>query len=54
VSTGERLAAFGLTLPEGHTLVSLEDRPHLRRPIGRLSASVWPEFMHHDEVVGCG
>lgn len=51
MSTGERLAAFGLALPEGHTLASLEDRPQLRQPIDRLSSSVWPEFMHHDEVV---
>lgn len=51
MTTGERLAAHGLALPPGHTLVSLEERPELRRDMGELNASVWPEFMLHDGVV---
>lgn len=51
MTTGERLAAFGLALPLGHVLVSLEDRPDLWRPMGELNGSVWPEFMLHDQVV---
>ena len=45
---GERLAAHGLVLPEGHTFVTLDERADLAREIGVLGASVWPEFMLHD------
>ena len=37
---GERLAAHGLALPPGHTLVGLDERPDLIRPAGDLNASV--------------
>jgi GNAT superfamily N-acetyltransferase len=50
VTTGERLAAHGLTLPPGHTLLSVEERPDLWRPIGDLNVSLWPEFMLNDPV----
>jgi GNAT superfamily N-acetyltransferase len=49
-STRERLAAHGLTLPAGHTLVSLAERPELRDPLGAFNVAVWPEFMLHDDV----
>jgi GNAT superfamily N-acetyltransferase len=52
LSLGERLAAHGLRLPAGHTLVSVEERPELRGPLGDLNVSVWPEFMLHDPVAG--
>jgi GNAT superfamily N-acetyltransferase len=51
MSTGERLAAHGLALPPGHTLVTLAERPELVGPMGHLNGSVWPEFMFHDGVV---
>lgn len=50
-TTGDRLAAVGLVLPPGHTLVSIAERPDLWRPMGDLNASVWPEFMLNDAVV---
>lgn len=50
MTLGERLAAHGLDLPPGHRLVSLADRPDLRRPLGEFNVAVWPEFMLHDEV----
>ena len=50
MTTGERLAAHGLVLPAGHSLVSIEERPELRRPLGELNVSVWPEFMLNDPV----
>lgn len=52
MTTGERLAAFGLALPPGHTLVSLEERPDLEAAHDHLNGSVWPEFMLQDRVVG--
>ena len=51
MTLGERLAAHGLALPPGRLLVSLADRPELRRPMGELNAAAWPEFMLHDAVV---
>ena len=51
MTLGERLAAHGLALPPGHVLVSLEERPELRHPVGELNAAAWPEFMLHDPVV---
>jgi len=52
VTAGERLAAFGLALPPGHALHAVDDRPELGGALGELSASVWPEFMLNDPVVG--
>jgi len=51
VTTGERLAAFGLALPVGHTLVSLAERPDLTPAHDHLNGSAWPEFMLQDRVV---
>jgi GNAT superfamily N-acetyltransferase len=50
MSTGERLAAHGLALPPGHTLLSVEERPDLWVPMTDVNASVWPEFMLNDPV----
>lgn len=50
-TTGERLASFGLALPHGHTLLSLAERPDLRRPMGQLNGGAWPEFMLQDATV---
>jgi GNAT superfamily N-acetyltransferase len=50
VTTGERLAARGLALPPGHTLLSVEERPDLWRPMSDVNVSVWPEFMLNDPV----
>jgi GNAT superfamily N-acetyltransferase len=51
MTAGERLAAHGLVLPDGHGLETIEDRPELRRPMAFLGGGVWPEFMLHDAVV---
>jgi hypothetical protein len=51
LTTGERLAAFGLALPPGHTLVSLQERPDLEDAHDRLNGSAWPEFMLQDRTV---
>ena len=51
MTAGQRLAAHGLVLPEGHVLDTVDERPDLERPMGVLGASVWPEFMLHDAVV---
>jgi GNAT superfamily N-acetyltransferase len=45
MTAGERLAAFGLALPAGHTLHAISDRPDLWRPVTSVNVSVWPEFM---------
>jgi GNAT superfamily N-acetyltransferase len=50
VTLGERLAAYGLVLPDAHTLEAVHDRPELRGPLGDLNVSVWPEFMLQDPV----
>ena len=49
-TTQERLAANGLTIPDGHTIVSLADRPDLVRPASIHNSAVWPEFMFQDPV----
>lgn len=41
---------LGVTLPDGHTLVSYAERPDLVDPAGRFNGSVWPEFMLQDSV----
>jgi hypothetical protein len=51
MTTGDRLAAHGLALPPGHTLLSLSERPDLRDALGDLNSSAWPEFMLQDAVV---
>jgi GNAT superfamily N-acetyltransferase len=42
---------LGVELPPGHTLVSYAERPDLVEPAGEFNTVVWPEFMHHDEIV---
>jgi GNAT superfamily N-acetyltransferase len=39
---------LGIDLPEGHSLVSLAERPDLIRPMSRFNGSVWPTFMLQD------
>ena len=39
------MADLGIELPPGHRLVSLAEDPSLRRPMGALNVSVWPNFM---------
>jgi len=50
MNAGERLAQYGLSLPPGHSLVSLAERPDLREPLGDHNASAWPEFMLNDPI----
>lgn len=38
----------GHALPDGHALVTLEERPELRSEVESFGSSVWPEFMLHD------
>ena len=52
MTTGERLAAQGLALPPGCSLVSMDERPDLLRAHHHLNGSAWPEFMLQDAVVG--
>ena len=42
---------LGIELPEGHSLVSYEERPDLVHAAQSFTASVWPEFMRQDETV---
>jgi hypothetical protein len=51
MTMGERLAAFGLALPPGHTLLSVAERPDLRAVMGEVAGNAWPEFMLQDAVV---
>jgi GNAT superfamily N-acetyltransferase len=44
------LASRGLTLPDGHALLTLEECPDLTRAVERFGSSVWPEFMLHDAM----
>lgn len=41
----ERLRANGLAVPDGHRIVSLDERPDLIDPSDRFNGSVWPAFM---------
>lgn len=47
---GERLAAHGLALPPGHTLVSIAERPEIEEAHHDLNAAAWPRFMLQDPV----
>lgn len=44
-TTEERLRANGLAIPEGHTIVSLAERPDLIVPTDQFNGSVWPAYM---------
>ncbi|MEO5966502.1 MAG: hypothetical protein ABIR11_13640, partial [Candidatus Limnocylindrales bacterium] len=50
MTTGERLAAHGLAVPPGHTLVTIAERPELWGPMSDVNVSVWAEFMLNDHV----
>jgi hypothetical protein len=50
VSTASILAASGLELPPGYTIVSADERPDLDPAIDELLAATWPAFMNEDEV----
>ena len=52
MTLGERLVDHGFVLPPGHRLVSVAERPELRRELGEFNAAVWAEFMLHDAVAG--
>ena len=41
----------GLTLPDGHRLVSLATRPDLLDPMSDFNVAAWPEFMLNDRLV---
>ena len=44
------LADAGSSLPAGHVLVTLAERPDLVAEVERFGSSGWPELMHHDPV----
>ena len=46
----ERLRANGLQIPDGHSLVSLEERPDLIRPSDHFNGAAWPVFMLESPV----
>jgi hypothetical protein len=50
VSTASTLAAAGLEIPAGYTVVSYDERPDLDPAIDELMAATWPPFMNEDEV----
>lgn len=49
-SAEETLRAHGLELPDGHTIVSLEERPDLVDPASNHNVAAWADFMLEDEV----
>lgn len=49
-SAQARLGANGLTLPEGHSIVSLEERPDLIDPSDRFNGNAWPAYMLESPV----
>lgn len=42
--------AAGYALPDGHTLLTLEERPDLLAAVESFGSSVWSEFMRHGAV----
>ena len=50
MSTASTLAAAGLEVPAGYSIVSFEERPDLDHAIDELIAATWPAFMNEDEV----
>jgi len=50
VSTASTLAAAGLEIPAGYSIVSYDERPDLDPAIDELMAATWPAFMNEDEV----
>ena len=47
----DALALPGVSLPEGHRLVSLATRPDLGDPMSDFNVAVWPEFLLNDPVM---
>ena len=45
MSAEELLRASGLTIPDGHSIVSLAERPDLIDPSDEFNGSVWPAYM---------
>lgn len=52
VALAAALAERGTSLPAGHALVTLAERPDLTERVERSGSSVWPKFMLHDIVSG--
>ena len=50
MSTASTLAAAGLEIPPGYSIVSYDERPDLDPAIDELLAATWPAFMLEDEV----
>ena len=50
MSTASTLAAAGLEVPPGYSIVSYEERPDLDPAIDELLDATWPAFMLEDEV----
>jgi hypothetical protein len=46
----ELLRANGLTIPDGHTIVSLAERPDLVRPSDHFNGAAWPSWMLESEI----
>jgi hypothetical protein len=44
------LRAHGLTIPDGHTIVSLAERPDLISPSDYFNGSAWPSWMLESEI----
>lgn len=44
------MRANGLTIPDGHTIVSLEERPDLIDPTDRFNGDAWPAWMLESEI----
>jgi hypothetical protein len=50
VSTASTLAAAGLEIPAGYSIVSYDERPDLDPAIDELMAATWPTFMNQYDV----
>lgn len=46
----ELLLAHGLTVPDGHSIVSLSERPDLVDPSDRFNGAAWPAYMLESPV----
>jgi hypothetical protein len=49
-SAEDRMRADGLTIPDAHRLVSLDERPDLIGPSDHFNGAVWPAFMLESQV----
>lgn len=48
-TTAERLAAAGLSVPDGHTIWTMAERPEVEPEVDAAMAAVWPTFMREHE-----